>query len=98
MPWPDEVKGSIVQSGEKCCFLCGRRTQLEKHHIMSGPNRRLAEKYGIWCFLCASCHRGVDGAQYNSEVGDRLKQIGQTAFEKIYSHAFWMELFRKNYL
>ena len=95
----DEVKGSIVQSGERRCFLCGRRTQLEKHHIMAGhANRKLSERYGGWCLLCPSCHRGVEGAQYNKEAGLYLKKLFQTAFEKIYSHEFWMETFRKNYL
>lgn len=89
---------SIVQFGENECFLCGRQTQLEKHHIMAGSNRKLSERYGIWCMLCAPCHRGVDGAQYNADKGKMLKQIAQKAFEEKYSHEFWMEIFRKNYL
>jgi hypothetical protein len=90
---------SIVQPEGRQCFLCGRQAALERHHILGGSaNRKLSEHYGLWCYLCASCHRGVDGAQYNSEKGLYLKRLAQKAFEEKYSHAFWMETFRKNYI
>lgn len=80
------------------CFLCGRETGLEVHHIMAGPNRKLSTKYGLWCHLCHECHRGTEGAQYNRESGDYLKRQAQMAFEELYGHDKWMEIFRKNYL
>ena len=88
---------SIVQSDCQC-FLCGRETMLERHHILGGPNRRLSERWGIWCYLCHEDHVGVDGAQYNRETGDYLKREAQKAFEELYGHDKWMALFRKNYL
>lgn len=94
-----------ILSNEKECFLCGRKTCLEKHHIMSGTaNRRLSEKYGGWIYLCSDefngfdCHTGKNGAQYNKEVGLSLKKQFQSAFEEIHGHDFWMEVFKKNYL
>ena len=80
------------------CFLCGRETCLEVHHVMSGPNRKWSTKYGLTCHLCPECHRGADGAQYNREVGDELKRQAQMAFEEIYGHEMWMRIFKKNYL
>ena len=93
------AKTSIIQTGEKQCYLCGRRTCLEKHHIMAGvANRKISELFGIWIYLCDSCHRGADGAQYNKEINIKLKQDAQQAFEDIHGHEMWMSLFRKNYL
>lgn len=92
---------SILQhSGEPVCYLCGSVVGLERHHIMSGTaNKRLAEKYGLWVWLCGqTCHRGVDGAQYDPEKNKRLKREAQEAFEKIHGHDLWMKTFRKNYL
>lgn len=89
---------SII-SNEKECFLCGRQINLERHHIMAGTaNRKLSEKYGLWVYLCHDCHTGVDGAQYNAVAGLELKQTAQRVFENKYSHEFWMDVFRKNYL
>ena len=89
---------SILQSDRRC-FLCNRQTDLERHHIMAGTaNRRLSEKYGLWVYLCHSCHTGRNGAQYDQEKALRLKQDAQVCFEKIHGHQAWMEIFRKNYL
>ena len=89
---------SIIQETKEC-FLCGRKTNLEVHHIMAGlANRKWSTKYGLTVFLCADCHRGSEGAQYNKEQNLYLKQIAQQAFEELYGHEKWMETFRKNYL
>lgn len=90
---------SIMQDlSVRQCYLCGRQYGLEVHHVMSGvANRRLSEKFGLTVLLCASCHRGTDGAQYGKENNLKLRQEAQEAFEKIYSHKLWMETFRKNY-
>ena len=88
---------SILQS-EKHCYLCGRKTCLERHHIMAGPNRRWSEAFGVWVWLCHDCHTGTNGAQYDKELNVSLKRDAQGAFEEIYSHDEWMEVFGKNYL
>ena len=89
---------SIMQNGERC-YLCGRVTVLERHHVLGGvANRPLSEQYGLWVYLCHNCHTGTDGAQYNREKGDALKRLAQIAFEARHSHEEWMQLFRKNYL
>ena len=89
---------SIMQKGDQRCFLCGRVIGLERHHVMTGPNRVWAERYGLWLWLCHEHHTGKDGAQYNRELADSLKRMAQIAFEARHSHDEWMEVFRKNYL
>lgn len=39
------------------CFLCGRRGNVQCHHVMHGSaNRKLAEQDGLMVNLCFSCH------------------------------------------
>lgn len=88
-----------MQQGDPRCFFCGKRTELERHHVMSGPNRKWSEKYGIWIWCCDYDHRDPkEGVQYNRQKADKLKALAQIAFESRYSHEKWMETFRKNYL
>ncbi len=91
---------SIMQQGDPRCFFCGKRTGLERHHVMSGTaNRKLAEKFGLWVYCCDFHHLDPkEGVQYNREKADKLKALAQIAFESRYSHEKWMETFRKNYL
>ena len=90
---------SIVQSSPKQCYLCGRKTNLEVHHILGGvANRKLSQAFGLYIYLCADCHRGTKGAQYNADVNMQLKKDAQIAFEEIYGHQKWMDTFRKNYI
>ena len=89
---------SIMQKGERC-FICGRVTGLECHHVLGGTaNRKLSEKYGLTILLCHEHHTGKDGVQYDRKTSDALKRLAQIAFEARYSHELWMETFRKNYL
>ena len=90
---------SIVQQGDPRCFFCGRRTELERHHIYGGvANRPLSEKYGLWVWCCHEDHTGKDGVQYNRTKAESLKRLGQIAFEARHSHLEWMQIFRKNYI
>ena len=91
-------KKSIVQKDGSRCFICGRMTGLECHHILGGPNRKWSDDYGLTVMLCHEHHTGKDGAQYNRKTGDSLKRLAQIAFEARHSHDEWMQAFRKNYL
>ena len=89
---------SILQRN-KVCYLCGRMTGLERHHIFGGvANRRISEQYGLWVWLCHECHTGTDGAQYDPEKNRHLKQIAQMAYEQTHSRDEWMKLIRRNYI
>lgn len=88
-----------MQKGDPRCFICGRVTELERHHVLGGvANRPLSEKYGLWVWLCREHHTGKAGAQYDRKTGDSLKRLAQIAFEARYSRDEWMNVFRKNYL
>ena len=74
-------------------------TDLERHHIMAGvANRPLSEKYGLWIWLCHEHHTGRNGVQYDRKLNERIKRLGQIAFEARFSRDEWMKVFRKNYL
>lgn len=89
---------SILQKDERC-FICGRVTELECHHVMNGTaNRKLSEKYGLTVWLCREHHTGDSGVHKNRAKADALKRLAQIAFEARYSHDEWMQVFRKNYL
>lgn len=98
---------SIIQTkAAKECFLCRlekneeNTKNLEKHHFMHGTaNRRLAEQWGLWGYLCKQHHTDGPEAVHNNHVTDLfLMQIAQGRFEKLYSHEKWMEVFGKNYI
>lgn len=103
---------SILQNTKEC-FLCRMEAEkagyygqltcngLHKHHFMHGTaNRKLAEQYGLWAYLCETRHHehGPESAHGNAEVDLKLKQIAQTEFEKLFDHDTWMQVFMKNYL
>lgn len=88
---------SIIQTGEPECFITGSRINLDRHHCMHGiGNRMLAEKYGLWVWLQHDVHMRLHDK--DKELDKHLEQVAQKAFEKKYSHEFWMKLFGKNYL
>lgn len=105
---------SIIQTGRiKECYLCREEadrlgyygelphTGLHRHHFMHGTaNRRKAEQYGLWAYVCATRHHeyGPEAPHSNVEVDKKLKQAAQRIFEEKYGHALWMQEFGKNYL
>lgn len=74
---------------------------LHRHHIMFGTaERRKAEHYGLWCYVCQKRHHeyGPGAPHANRDVDLHLKRIAQTEFEKRYPHELWMSEFGRNYL
>lgn len=106
---------SIIQDTRiKECFLCreeadkqgyyGELTSygLHKHHFIfgRGKNRKKAEHYGLWAYLCNARHHeyGQEAPHVNAEVRIYLSQVAQAAFEKKYSRALFTQEFGKNWL
>lgn len=99
---------SIMHSKEEgTCYLCmklhqdyDRRTGLEEHHVMFGNKYKdLSEKYGLKVYLCREHHRtSREAVHNNAEIRRMLQKEAQEAFEKIYSHEKWMEVFGRNFL
>lgn len=89
---------SILQT-KKRCLLCETTLNLEKHHVMHGTaNRVLAERYGLWVYLCAAHHRGPMSPHKDVNIDIGLKMAAQKRFEELHSHDEWMEVFGRNYL
>ena len=88
-----------MQQGDPRCYICGRVTELDLHHVMGGTaNRSLSDKYGLVVWLCREHHTGNTGVHRNYDKSERLKRLAQIAFEARHSHEEWMQIFRKNYL
>ena len=89
---------SVMQSAEES-YLSRRTSNLHKHHIYFGnPNRRLSEEYGCWCWLTEEEHTGFKGVHHYRELDLLLKCKCQIAFERIYGHEKFMEVFGRNYI
>lgn len=92
---------SSIMSREKKCYLCGRGSMLEEHHIFGGANRKLSEKYGLKVWLCHYCHNEPPmGVHFSSERMLKLKEDGQRAFMEHYSksESEFRQIFGKNYI
>lgn len=99
---------SILQSkADRKCYLCillegnwTTYTYLEEHHIFFSKHQRaLSEKYGLKVYLCLSHHRNGPLAVHNNQKYRRMLEAkGQQAFEALYGHKRFMEVFGENYL
>lgn len=91
------MKPSIIQKGEKQCYITGSRIDIDKHHCIHGrANRSIAEEYGLWVWLRHDIHMRLHDK--DKELDRELEQAAQKAFEEKYSHEKWMSLVGKNYL
>lgn len=83
------------------CFLCGKVTQIEHHHIFGGPLRKKSDRYGLVVPLCRECHNTPpNGAHHNRHTAEYLKQYGQRKAmrENGWTKADFIREFGKNYL
>lgn len=84
------------------CFLCGRTTNLDRHHIFGGPYRKKSENYGLTVDLCHdTCHIfGPNSAHQNLKTMLRIKRYGQKKAmkENGWSAEDFIREFGKNYL
>lgn len=78
------------------CFLCGRETITEKHHIFGAALKKKSEKYGLLVDLCHYCHNEPPiGAHHNKDTMLYLHQYGQ---RKVMAEQNWtIEDFRKEF-
>lgn len=88
---------SII-SNKKACFRTGNTSCLHRHHVMNGPFRNKAEKYGLWVYLNIKVHDWLHNTREGKAYDRELKELAQEKFEEIYSHEEWMKEFKKNYL
>lgn len=88
---------SIIQETKRC-WVCGKRTGLERHHVLGGPNRKHSEEHGLTVWLCREHHTGPAGAHNNRELSLMLRETAQLAFERNHTREEWMQIFGRNYL
>ena len=94
------MKNKSILQQTKECYLCRLKaeksgyfgqlpsTGLHRHHFMHGTaNRKLAEKYGLYAYVCERFHHehGEESPHGNPAVDLMLKQ------------ARWREVFLKSY-
>ena len=90
---------SII-SNERECIVCKTTQNLHKHHIFFGNgNRKLSEKYGCWCYLCARHHNmSNDGVHFNKQLNLKLRTYAQKRFEETYPELDFLKIFGINYI
>ncbi len=93
---------SILKGDRKgVCFICGRWTQTERHHIFGASNRKKADKDGLTVYLCHDCHNEPpNGVHFNREKDLRLKRIGEKTWCKYYGKTIedFIKEYGRNYL
>lgn len=82
------------------CYITRQTQGLHKHHIFFGTGQReLSEEWGCWCYLTGSLHnQSNEGVHFNRRLDLQLKRDCQYAFEMLYGHDKFMEVFGRNYL
>lgn len=90
---------SILTNELERCLMCGSYTWIEHHHVFGGANRKKSTKYKLLAPLCHYCHNEPPlGVHHNKINNEKLKKLGQTAFEKYYPEMDFRTEFGKNYL
>lgn len=89
-----------ILSNEKECLVCGTTYNIHKHHIFYGrANRKLSEKWGCWCYLCARHHNlSTEGVHFNHPLDLKLKQHCQQVFEQDHTRQEFRAIFGKSWL
>jgi hypothetical protein len=85
----------------KECFICGKYTQTERHHIFGGFNRPKSEKYKLTVDLCTECHRtGKNAVHRNADTMQMLHIYGEQKAlkENGWSIEDFRQIFGVNYL
>lgn len=91
---------SILQD-KNCCWVCGTKYDLHKHHIYYGiKNRSVSEKNGFTVKLCSYHHNGSNkGVHFNKVLDDNLKMVCQKDFEDLgHTREEFIALIGRSYL
>lgn len=85
---------SKITSYPEYCLLCGRPST-DKHHCLSGSDRKNADDDGLYIMLCRSCHHFIHN---NPEALVMSKIIGQLAYEREHTREEYLSRYRHSYL
>ena len=101
---------SILNTEKDTCYLCGRWcAHPDKHHVFHGrKHRQLADREGLFVYLCPECHTiGPRAVHRVREIDLKLQQEAQEVWEKRYrdlvdpdgdARLEFMKIFGKNYI
>lgn len=90
---------SILVDDTEHCVACGS-TNVEEHHVFFGPDRPIADKYGLVLPLCNKHHTGSADCPHRNRVIDlAYKSWAQSIYEReIGDRDDFRREFRKSYL
>lgn len=90
----------IVDDLTKCCVTdCDCTEGIQLHEVFYGAYRHTSIKYGLVIPLCGLHHTiGEFAIHNNREMDLYYKRMGQTIFERKYSHELFMKEFKMDYL
>ncbi len=91
---------SILQ-GQKECYICGSRENLQSHHCFPGKNRKTSEENGFKVWLCLDHHTGGNYSVHGKDgkmLSLMLKKHCQLKFEETHTRGEFMSLIGRNYL
>lgn len=91
---------SIMPNGDvRECYICKTTSNLERHHILGGPLRKISEREGFTVYLCHWHHNEPPmGIHHNRKAMDALRAECQREYEKSHTREEWMRLIGRNYL
>lgn len=78
------------------CYLCGKHTHTDVHHVFNGALRKKSEQYGATINLCRTCHSNVHN---NAKLRMELKAKFQKIIMEKYNWDLekWLKEFYANY-
>lgn len=90
----------IVDDLTKCCVTdCDCTEGIQLHEVFYGAYRHTSIKYGLVIPLCGLHHTiGEFAIHNNREMDLYYKRMGQTIFERKYSHELFIKEFKIDYL
>ena len=91
---------SLLTKDMTTCYISGTKNNIHIHEVYFGSaNRKKSIVWGCCVPLTADLHNMSDkGVHFNKALDLRLKREMQGAFERLYGHVKFMEIFHKNYL
>jgi 5-methylcytosine-specific restriction endonuclease McrA len=94
------TRKSIMQKDSTKCFICGKSTNLETHHVIGGFGyRHLSEAYGLKVKICRTCHVDITDKRRDGKANDTMLKIeAQKAFIMAYPDSDFLSVFGKSYL
>lgn len=83
-------------SMEGYCYLCGRWSNLEEHHVYGASRRKKSTKYKAVVKLCHWCHNEEpDGVHHNKE--NRLKLQAKYQYKLMKENGWTVEDFIREF-